>query len=95
VPFESGKYSKAHKRHACIKPLRNVLYQFAWQSTFQEDWADAYYRRKRKEGKTHSMAVRALANIWVRIIFALWRKRELYDAATFLAAQQAHGARVA
>ena len=29
VPFESGKYAKAHKRRACIKPLRNVLYHFA------------------------------------------------------------------
>jgi len=44
--------------------------------TFQEPWAEAYYQRKRKEGKTHSMAVRALSNGWVRIIFALWRKHE-------------------
>ena len=36
------------------------------------------------------MAVRALSNVWVRIIYALWRKREPYQAATFLAAQQAH-----
>jgi hypothetical protein len=27
--------------------------------TFQEPWAEAYYQRKRKEGKTHSMAVRS------------------------------------
>lgn len=27
--------------------------------TFQEPWAEDYYQRKRKEGKTHSMAVRA------------------------------------
>src|ERR1051326_5513176 len=25
--------------------------------TFQEPWAQAYYQRKRQEGKTHSMAV--------------------------------------
>jgi hypothetical protein len=45
-------------RYACVKPFRNVLYQFAWQSTFQESWAQAYYQRKRREGKSHSMAVR-------------------------------------
>jgi transposase len=90
VPFESGKHASVHQRYACIKPLRNALFQFAWQSTFQEPWADAYYQRKRKEGKTHSMAVRALGNVWVRIIYALWTKREPYQAATFLAAQQAH-----
>jgi transposase len=91
VPFESGKHASVHQRYACVKPLRNALYQFAWQSTFQEPWAEAYYQRKRQEGKTHSMAVRALANLWVRIIYALWRKHEPYQAATFLAAQQAHG----
>jgi transposase len=68
VPFQSGNYAKAHKRFACVKALRNALYQFAWQSTRQEGWALDSYRRKRAEGKTHSMAVRALANVWVRII---------------------------
>ena len=42
VPFQSGNYAKAHKRFACLKPLRNVLHQFAWQSTRQEAWALAY-----------------------------------------------------
>ncbi len=68
VPFQSGNYAKAHKRFACVKPLRNALHQFAWQSTRQEAWALAYYQRKRAEGKTHSVAVRALANVWVRIV---------------------------
>jgi hypothetical protein len=70
--------------------LRIVLYQLAWQSTFQEPWAQAYYQRKRQEGKSHSMAVRALANGWVRIIHAMWIKQVRYMAETFLAAQQAH-----
>jgi len=29
VPFESGKHASVHQRYACIKPLRNALYQFA------------------------------------------------------------------
>jgi transposase len=29
VPYESGSYAKPHRRYACIKPLRNVLQQFA------------------------------------------------------------------
>ena len=93
VPYESGKFARARKRRACIKPLkpwRNALYQFAWQSTTQEEWALAYYRRKRGEGKSHSVALRALANLWVRIIHALWLKRVRYDPALFLAARQAH-----
>jgi transposase len=90
VPFESGTYATVHQRFACIKPLRNALHQFAWQSTQQEAWAKDYYDRKRKEGKSHSMAVRALANIWVRIIFAMWHKRQAYQRITFEAAQRRH-----
>ena len=90
VPFQSGNYAKAHKRFACVKPLRNVLHQFAWQSTCQEAWARDYYQRKRAEGKTHSMALRALANVWVRIIYRMWVNKTSYQTATFEAARLAH-----
>jgi transposase len=90
VLFQSGMYLKAHRRYGCIKSLRNALHQFAWQSTQQEAWAHNYYQRKRVEGKSHTVAVRALANVWVRIILALWRKRECYQASIFQTAQQVH-----
>jgi len=93
VPFESGNYAKAHKRFACSKPLRNHLHQFAWQSTRQEAWAASYYQRKRAEGKTHSMAVRALANVWVRIIYRMWVDKTEYQTATFEAAKRGHAPR--
>jgi transposase len=95
VPFQSGNYAKAHKRFACLKPLRNDLHQFAWQSTLSESWALAYYQRKRSEGKTHSMAVRTLANVWVRIIYRMWMSETCYQTETFEAAQSAHAKRVA
>lgn len=95
VPWKSGEYATVHMRFACLKPLRNALYQFAWLSTQQEPWAEAYYQRKRTEGKSHSMAVRALANVWVRVIFALWSKRETYLRATFEEAQLLHARRAA
>jgi hypothetical protein len=75
--------------------LRNVLYQFAWQSTFQEPWAAACYQRKRQEGKSHSMAVRALANGWVCLMHAMSLKQEQYVAATFVAAEHAHAGQAA
>jgi transposase len=95
VLFQSGVYAKAHRRYACIKPRLFALQQFAWQSTLSESWALAYYQRKRTEGKSHTVAVRALANVWARIIYALWRDEEEYCAAIFEGAQQAHGQRVA
>jgi hypothetical protein len=71
--------------------LRNALYQFAWQSTIAKvAWALEYYQRKRGEGKSHSVAVRALANQWVRLIRALWRTEQPYHEAVFRAAQEAH-----
>lgn len=95
VLFQSGGYAKAHRRYACIKPLRNAMQQFAWQSTLSEPWALAYYQRKRSEGKSHTVAVRALANVWARILYALERDKKEYCAETFEEARQAHGQRVA
>jgi hypothetical protein len=39
------------------------------------------------------MALRALANVWVRIIYRLWVNTTSYQPATFEAAQQAHAPR--
>jgi transposase len=95
VPFQSGNYARAHKRFACVKPWRNHLYQFAWQSTLSEPWAASYYQRKLAEGKTHSMALRALANIWVRIMYRMWVNETCYQRETFEAAQLAHSRQTA
>src|SRR5260370_16935406 len=88
-------YSKAHSVFVCIKPLRKALHQFAWQSTQSEAWAKDYYQRKRTEGKSHTVAIRALANVWVRIIFAMWTHRECYQTATFTQTQLQHARRPA
>lgn len=95
VLYQSGNFKKAHRRHACLKHLRNALYQFAWQSTQTETWALDYYQRKRKEGKSHSVAVRALSNVWVRIVHAMWMTCTNYDPTVFECARQAHALRVA
>jgi transposase len=95
VLFQSGSYSKPHRRKGCIKPLRNALHQFAWQSTQQEAWARDYYERKRAEGKSHSVAVRALSNIWARIIFAMLQSHTPYVSATFEQAKRLHALKAA
>ena len=95
VLYQSGMYSKAHRRLGCIKPLRNALHQFAWQTTQSEAWAQDYYQRKRAEGKSHTVAVRALANVWVRIIFAMWVHHRCYESTTFEQAQRQHARKAA
>jgi transposase len=95
VLFQSGIYQKAHRRLGCIKPWRNALQQFAWQSTLREAWAKGYDQRKRAEGKSPTVAVRALANVWARIVYAVWKKKALYQTTTFEQARQAHAPRIA
>ena len=61
VLFQSGMYSKAHRRMACIKPLRNALHQFAWQTTHSEAWAREYYNANELKAKViRSPCVRLL-----------------------------------
>ncbi len=91
VIFPSGAYRSTRMRSACSKPLRKVLYQFARESIQRDAWAPAYYYRKREEGKTFTMAVRALANQWVRILYAVWMKHEAYDPQVLAQARRAHG----
>src|SRR6266566_5254887 len=80
----------------CIKPLRNALHQFARPRTLQEEWALAYYERKRARcGKSHSVAVRALSNIWARIIFAMLQSHEPSDRTTFEKARHLHAPKAA
>lgn len=95
VPYQSGNFAKAHKRFACVKPLRNVLQLLARPPTLSEPWAAAYYQRKRAEGKSHSMAIRALANVWVRIMYRMWQDRACYQTARFEQARQQHAHRAA
>jgi len=90
VAFQSGKYNRARRRTSCVKPFRNALHEFTWCSVRWEPWAKEYYSRKRKGGKSHHVAIRSLANNWVRIIFALWKKQEQCDPNVFRASQLRH-----
>ncbi len=94
VVFQSGAYRGVRRRRACVNAFRQALYHFARESVLQEDWATAYYRRKRDQGKTRAMALRALANQWVRILYAMWLHHACYEPAIFTAARHAHSAHV-
>src|SRR5260221_401599 len=95
VLFQSGAFRGGRRRRACVNALRQAPYHFARASVLCEPWAKAYYQRKRAQGQTHAMALRAVANQWVRIIYAMWQARQPYQRAIFLAAQHAHGGLVA
>jgi transposase len=77
--YQSGIYHKVIMRKACNKTARAVLYEFAFSSLKYSKWARKYYDDQRSKGKTHSVAVRALSNKWVKIIFAIWKNETDYQ----------------
>lgn len=88
----SGTTRTVHVRRACIHPLRETMWQFAFCSLQHSPWAREYYNRARARGKRHAEAVRMLANVWLRIIIAMRRDHQAYDEAIFLKAREGHPA---
>lgn len=81
VTKRSGKSKTVVFRRACVKPFRETMYWFAFSSIRWCPWAERYYRAKRAAGKRHPEALRALGNVWLKIIFAMWRNKTLYNEA--------------
>ena len=77
--YQSGNYHKVLMRKACNKSARAVLYKFAFTSIKHCSWAREYYDKQRSRGKSNSVAIRALSNKWVKIIYKLWKDELFYD----------------
>ena len=87
----SGNQSWVHWRYNCNKFVRQSIHEWAGITIRHSLWARAYYAMQRKKGKSHAIAVRALAFKWIRVIFRLWQDRKVYSEATYLAALQRNG----
>jgi len=91
VTEKSGKnFTVTYCRTACNKFYRDVLHNLAFASLQRARWAMAYYKKHRTLGKTHSHALRCLANLHLRILFAMWKNRTPYNEDTFLAQRARH-----
>lgn len=77
--YQSGNYSKVLMRKACNKHAKNVLYNFAFSSLNHNTWARLYYDEQRQKGKSHAVALRALSNKWVKVMFRLWKDEIIYQ----------------
>jgi transposase len=86
----SGTVRTVHVRRACIHPLRETMWQFAFCSLRDCAWAREYYSRARARGKHHAEAIRMLGNVWLRIIVAMRRDHRPYNDVVFLKAREAH-----
>lgn len=86
VTEKSGKnYHVVYFRRACNKFYRDTVHHLAFSSLNEACWARAYYDRHRRAGHKHSHALRCLAHVHLRVLFAMWQTRTCYDENLFLA----------
>ena len=84
VTERSGNSTWVHWRLACPTFLRQSIVEWAGMSRRYSIWAQAFYSQQREKGKTHNVAIRALAFKWLRILYRCWQDRKPYDEATYL-----------
>ncbi|MGH8195487.1 MAG: transposase [Woeseiaceae bacterium] len=84
VTERSGNKTWIHWRLSCPKFLRQTFVEWAAQSIRQSFWARAFYEQQRAKGKSHQMALRALAFKWIRIPHRCWQNRTPYNETTYL-----------
>jgi len=88
---ESGNQSWTHWRFFCNKHIRQAFVDWAFLSLRESFWAEAFYKSQRAKGKSHPLAVRALAFKWQRIIFQMWKNKSKYCEADYLRALKKAG----
>jgi transposase len=86
VTERSGKSNWVHRRFACAPFVKQSFHEFAVQSIMFCDWARCYYDQKKREGKSHHSAIRALAYRWIRIIYRCWRDHIPYNEGKYVRA---------
>ena len=85
ITDKSGKMKHVRMRFARNKTFHNVVYQFSFISLEKSVWARKFYDCQKAKGKTHTKALRALGNKWLKIIFKLWKDGNVYNEDTHLA----------
>jgi hypothetical protein len=68
------------KRRHYNRKLKGTFFNIAFTASRINPLALSYYQRKRKEDKSHRQALLCLARQYVRIVYAVWKKRISYIA---------------
>ena len=74
----SGMTSYQRRTRRGNRVVKRVLYRSAFSCISHHGRSEAFYRRKRAEGKGHHQAVIALARRRVNVIWAMLRDGEIY-----------------
>lgn len=88
--IQSGQFRTACFRFGCNRFYRMLAQQMALGALRSSVWAKRYYQGKRKEGKTHQHSLRCLANLLLKVAYAIWRDRTEYSEDRHLAQIMRH-----
>jgi transposase len=91
VSFQSGQMRVVKIRWHCDRFLRHTVHLWADASRKRCAWAQTYYAAKRAQGKSHSCALRCLAQRWLKILWKMWQTHTPYDPEYHARNQQQHG----
>jgi transposase len=91
VSYQSGKVHKVRIRRACQKVLRSTVHHWSDLSRKVCPWAQAYYEKKKQEGKSHACALRCLGQRWLKIVWKMWQEKTPYDPERHQRNQIQHG----
>lgn len=91
ISYKSGQINKVKVRRSCDKFLRATVH--LWANCFRKSsaWGQAYYAKKRKDGKSHACALRCLGQRLLKIVFKIISDKKPYDAELHARNQQKHG----
>lgn len=88
------KRNQCHKiiyfRQGCHKIYRSFVHRMAFSSLTQSQWCRDYYDNHRQMGHDHHHSLRCLANVLLKILFAMWKNNTMYDENIFLAQKTKH-----
>jgi len=91
ITRQSGQKRVVKFRWACSHPLRKAATDLARNSIRESGWARSYFYNQRALGHSRSRAHRALANRWLRIIWTVRQRGEVYDEARHIANRSRQG----
>jgi transposase len=91
VTVKSGQNTRHKLRRNCDKALRCTVHLWANLSRKKCVWAETYYQAHRAKGQSHACALRNLGQRWLKILFQMCLKGELYDEAKHTRNQAKHG----
>jgi transposase len=86
----SGSTSYQRRARRGNRVPKRVLYRSAFSSISYHERSEAFYRKKRAEGKGHHQAVVALARRRVDVLWAMLRDGEVYGERSPRAARLTH-----